>query len=138
MKGRCFCGAVGYELTAPIQDVYYCHCRDCQRLSGSAFHVLGIVEQGGLNVTGEVRSYTHPTEDGAALTRHFCPVCGTPVYNHSSRFTDIHMFTIHTLEDPESVKASFEIWTRSKSRHARIKPGITGYPRGAMDGDGSG
>ena len=136
MKGRCFCGAVRFELTAAVQNVYYCHCRDCQYLSGSAFQVLGIVQRGGLKLqAGRLTAFRHPTEDGSELTRHFCSTCGTPIYNNSSRFDDIHMFSVSTLDDADRLRPDFEIWTRSKCAYAQIEPGIRSHARGAMDGD---
>src|SRR5260370_24713374 len=37
LEGGCACGAVRYRLTAPPLIVHACHCRDCQKQSGSAF-----------------------------------------------------------------------------------------------------
>ena len=37
LEGGCACGAVRYKLTNTPLIVHACHCRDCQRLSGTAF-----------------------------------------------------------------------------------------------------
>jgi hypothetical protein len=37
--GGCQCGKVRYEIMAEPQMVYTCHCRDCQRLTSSAFSI---------------------------------------------------------------------------------------------------
>ncbi len=135
MKGKCFCGAVKYELTSQPQDAYYCHCRDCQYLSGSPFHVLGIVERGSVNlISGELSEYKHLAQDGSGMTREFCKICGTPLFVTSTRFEEIQMFTVNTLDEPENVKPSFEIWTTSKVSWANIQSGINSFPRGALDG----
>ncbi len=135
MKGKCLCGAVNYELTSQPQDAYYCHCRDCQYLSGSPFHVLGIVERGSVNlISGELSEYKHLAQDGSGMTREFCNICGTPLFVTSTRFEEIQMFTVNTLDEPENVKPSFEIWTTSKVSWANIQSGIISFPRGALDG----
>ena len=36
ITGGCNCGAVRYEVTAPLVGASYCHCRRCQRRSGTA------------------------------------------------------------------------------------------------------
>ena len=36
ITGGCNCGAVRYEVTAPLVRASYCHCRRCQRRSGAA------------------------------------------------------------------------------------------------------
>ena len=134
MKGRCFCGSVRYELTSKPQDSYYCHCRDCQYLSGSPFHVLGIVKRGSIHlISGELSEYKHSAQDGSGMTREFCPKCGTPVFVTSTRFEDIQMFTVNTLDEPEAVKPSFEIWTTSKVSWAKIQLEMNNFPQGALD-----
>ena len=40
--GGCQCGKIRYEISETPQSVYACHCRDCQRLTSSAFS-MGIV-----------------------------------------------------------------------------------------------
>lgn len=135
MKGKCFCGETRYELTSPPQQVYYCHCRDCQYLSGSPFHVLGIVERGSINlISGELSEYKHLAQDGSGMSREFCKKCGTPLFVTSTRFEEIQMFTVNTLDQPENVKPSFEIWTSSKISWANIPPEINSFLHGALDG----
>jgi hypothetical protein len=134
MEGRCFCGDIQYQLTSPPRDAYYCHCRDCQYLSGSPFHVLAIVELGCIDmIAGETAKHRHKTQDGSDMTREFCPNCGTPLFLTSSRFADIQMFTVNTLDDPEVIKPSFQIWTTSKVSWAEVSPGIRCHPHGALD-----
>ena len=137
IDGRCLCGSISYELLSEPEDVYYCHCRDCQILSGSAFHVLGVVRHDSLRIlSGEVAAYTHSTESGSQMTREFCPRCGTPLFVRSTRFPEIQMFTVSTLVEPESVKPSFEIWTTSKVSWSEIRDELKSFPQGALDGSG--
>ena len=37
VEGRCHCGAIAYEAEVKTDTIALCHCRDCQRLSGTAF-----------------------------------------------------------------------------------------------------
>jgi hypothetical protein len=134
MKGGCLCGSVRYELTSPPQEAYYCHCRDCQYLSGSPFHVLGIVERESINLTsGEISEYTHEAQDGSGMKREFCTKCGTPLFVTSTRFQDIQMFTVNTLDEPDSITPSFEIWTSSKVTWANIQLNNNSFKHGALD-----
>ena len=36
LTGGCNCGAVRYEISAPLVRASYCHCKRCQRRSGTA------------------------------------------------------------------------------------------------------
>ena len=35
LTGGCNCGAVRFEVTAPLVKAGYCHCQRCQRRSGT-------------------------------------------------------------------------------------------------------
>ena len=135
MNGQCFCGAVHYRLNTPPQATYYCHCRDCQYLAGSPFHLLAVVERNALQrQSGELSAHRHATQDGAEMTREFCSQCGSPLFLSSSRWDDISMLSVLSLDEPEVLKASFEIWTRSKSSLANIPEDIVSHLYGAQDG----
>jgi hypothetical protein len=40
IKGGCLCGAVRYTAEADPTSATVCHCRDCQKFTGSAFAAL--------------------------------------------------------------------------------------------------
>ena len=43
LTGGCLCGAVRYTTTADPLMTFVCHCRDCQRFTGSAFGALVVL-----------------------------------------------------------------------------------------------
>src|SRR5688572_11631663 len=56
LEGGCECGRVRYQLaTAPI-FVNCCHCRQCQRLSGSAFAINAMIEADRVELLGDAVS----------------------------------------------------------------------------------
>ncbi len=134
MKGQCHCAEIKYELTAELKEVYCCNCRDCQILSGSGYHLLGIVDRESIRVvSGELVEYKNPTDSGYEMKRHFCPTCSTPVFIESTRFRDIRMLLVSTLETPEIMEPSFEIWTKSKYDWADKQCNLKRYECGACD-----
>ena len=40
VTGGCLCGAIRYQASHRMSDAMACHCRRCQRLTGSAFLVM--------------------------------------------------------------------------------------------------
>jgi hypothetical protein len=44
LEGRCTCGHVRYRVSARPMFVHCCHCRWCQRETGSAFALNALVE----------------------------------------------------------------------------------------------
>ena len=78
LSGRCRCGAIEFDLTAPPIMTAACHCTGCQRMSGSAFSLTAMVPEGGLIVTkGE------PVIGGArtpGLEHYHCPDCKSWIF----------------------------------------------------------
>src|ERR1700730_598363 len=50
--GGCQCGKIRYEITEAPQSVYACHCRDCQRLTSSAFSMGLVVAEAAFKLSG--------------------------------------------------------------------------------------
>jgi hypothetical protein len=44
LEGGCACAAVRYRLASQPMFVHCCHCRDCQRQTGSAFVLNALIE----------------------------------------------------------------------------------------------
>jgi len=134
MKGRCFCNAIQFELQSKVQSAYYCHCRDCQIFSGSAFHVLGVIDHRSINMLqGNMAEFKHHTNSENVMTRTFCPDCGTPLFVRSTRYPEIQMFVLSTLDNPELVAPSFQIWCDSKMPWLEERDGLVSFSRGKLD-----
>src|SRR6266566_7052585 len=76
--GGCQCGKVRYEITEEPQSVYTCHCRDCQRLTSSAFSLGIVVPEKGFRLMGlEARQLQRTADSGRVNIRLVCPECGS-------------------------------------------------------------
>jgi hypothetical protein len=76
--GGCQCGKVRYEITEAPQFVYTCHCKDCQRLTSSAFSLGMVVPESGFHLRGiEPRPLQRIADSGQTNTRWVCPECGS-------------------------------------------------------------
>jgi hypothetical protein len=85
LTGRCLCGDVRYEISAPLGPVIYCHCSQCRRASGSAFATNASVAAKSFRITsGKDRLVEYESSPGKL--RRFCGRCGSPV---SSRMRDV-------------------------------------------------
>lgn len=81
IDGRCHCGAVAYEADVDRDQVFLCHCEDCQVFSGAPFRTRIIARADRFRVTrGTPRVYEKRAESGARRLMHFCGECGTQVY----------------------------------------------------------
>jgi hypothetical protein len=112
LTGGCACGAIRYRLSAKPYDTGWCHCRVCQRVSGSAGMVFTtvaigdfVVEQG-LGTLGRFRS----TSFGE---RGFCQDCGAPLTIHVRHQPGEIDIAVGSLDDPDAVSPGFHLYVDS-------------------------
>ena len=113
LNGGCACGSIRYECKSEPMLEYKCHCRACQRASGSGFAALLWVPIDKLHLTAnEPKYYAVDADSGRQLKRGFCPDCGSHVLLHPG-FPDIIFIVVSSLDDPSEFKPQQEIWTSS-------------------------
>ena len=84
IDGACHCGHIAYQAEVDPNEVYVCHCTDCQTISGSAFRwAVPIAEEAFALVKGEPKTYIKKAESGAMSHQLFCPECASPLYSIS-------------------------------------------------------
>src|SRR5215470_2525146 len=67
--GGCACGAIRYECSAAPIFALNCHCRDCQRATGTAYASVLRVPAKAFRVTqGEPRFYTVTADSGNTVS----------------------------------------------------------------------
>ncbi len=128
--GGCLCGAVRYVATEAPSFVYYCHCVDCRKAAGTAFHVGMVVPAASVNWTGTPREYAKTAESGRDIVRGFCGDCGGQLYSNVSYDPALVSLKAGTLDDPSPVRPATEIWARSKVDWADLPGDLQSFPRG--------
>ena len=115
-EGGCACGAVRYRLGAEPLIVHACHCRDCQRLTGSAFVVNLWLERSHVEVLGAPpRSHALRAGSGQCHEVFFCATCGTTLWSrYHAPPGDTWFVRAGTLDEPAAVTPDVHIFTRSK------------------------
>ncbi|MBV8888649.1 MAG: GFA family protein [Alphaproteobacteria bacterium] len=115
--GGCACGAVRYRLTAAPMIVHACHCRDCQRLTGSAFAVNLWIERALVEASG-AEPVAFPVPPGGSGKPHdvfACARCSTHLWSkYHAAPGDTLLVRAGTLDDPAAVAPDVHIFTRSK------------------------
>ena len=101
-EGGCLCGRVRYAVKSPPMRVTICHCRFCQRATGSAYLVEPIFAKSDMDViSGEPKIYAHRSEgSGKMVDVHFCDHCGTKLFLSFERFPDVVGVYGGTFDDP--------------------------------------
>jgi len=116
-EGGCTCGAVRYRMTSAPLFVHCCHCRWCQRETGSAFAVNALIEADRVEVlVGTPRLVNTPSESGKGQKIVRCPQCWVALWsNYATAVGDkIRFVRAGSLDDPDSVAPDIHIFTQSK------------------------
>lgn len=132
-EGGCLCRAVRYRVKDEPVRASVCHCRNCQRRTGSAFGIGAYFKDGDVEIEGEVKSYEYRSdESGRSLRTQFCPVCGTTVTWTAEAFPGIRAVAGGTFDDPDWLKIDRHGWTRSRHKWFVFPPGVQIFDKGAL------
>lgn len=129
LTGGCACGAVRYQLEADPLIVHACHCRDCQRITGSAFVINIWIERRFVKSNGgELKSFKLTGGSGQPHEVFFCPVCGTYLWSDYHGAPGKSLFIrAGTLDTPAAVAPDVHIFTRSKLPWVRLPEGARSF-----------
>lgn len=81
-KGHCACGTIRYEVKRPPLFVHCCHCRRCQRETGSAFAHNALIEADNVTLlAGAPEIIDTPSDSGKGQLISRCPDCKVAVWS---------------------------------------------------------
>ena len=122
LSGGCACGATRYECDADPLIMLNCHCRDCQKASGSAYAAIVVVPKAAIQIRGEPRYYKVVGQSGKATERGFCASCGSPLTVTSERRPGVIGLQAASLDDPSTYQPVMDVFTSSAQRWDHLDP----------------
>jgi hypothetical protein len=131
LEGGCSCGAVRYRLTHAPMIVHACHCRDCQKQSGSAFVVNLWIERKFVEPSGTAPAVFSVPPGGSGKPHHVyrCPDCSAALWSkYHAAPGDTVLLRAATLDDPSQITPDVHIFTRSKAPWLDLPPGARAFP----------
>lgn len=108
-----------------------CHCKECQRQSGSAFGMgLFIPKERFLLIQGTLKTFTRSSDSGRPVVCSFCPDCGNRIIHEPSALPTMVNVRAGTLDDTTWLKPTVQAWTVSKQPWlgVGIEPSFEGQP----------
>ncbi|MEV4420860.1 GFA family protein [Patulibacter sp. NPDC049589] len=78
LTGGCGCGAVRFEITAPLVAAAYCHCTRCQHRTGTAAQASAKTVDGSFRLLAGEASLGRWKPGG--FDKVFCASCGSAVF----------------------------------------------------------
>ncbi|MGI9523228.1 MAG: GFA family protein [Hyphomicrobiaceae bacterium] len=98
-KGRCLCDAVQFDLLSEPVATGQCHCKDCQRASGTGHMSLAFFKEDDVVVRGDTKSFAVKAESGNTNTRHFCSNCGGRLFGQNSGRPGVTAVAVGSIDD---------------------------------------
>jgi hypothetical protein len=137
------CGNVRYKTLADPLRVTICHCRFCQRFTGSSYLREPIFRKQDVVFEGvPTRTYDHRSDSsGKRVTLKFCGRCGTTLCLDLERFPDVLGLCGGTFDDPDWFDRSSgkcrHIFIRSAQRDLVLPAGVHLFEEHAIELDGT-
>ncbi len=130
IQGRCACGKVSYSSSAAEPAFTgLCHCKTCQRASGSAFSVVLAVPDASLTIDGALKSFVSQGDSGKSIERQFCPECGSTVVDRAELMPGITMINVGTLDDTSWVKPGMQIYCEAAQPWVSLEGDMAKFPK---------
>ncbi|TML66726.1 MAG: GFA family protein [Actinobacteria bacterium] len=106
LRGGCMCGGVRFEVTEAPAHAGYCHCRRCQRRTGTAASISARIAPGSLRILeGEELIKAYEPEDG--FHKLFCSVCGSALWSRHPTDPDVISVRLGAFDDDPGVRPSY-------------------------------
>ena len=122
--GACTCGFVRYRMTSGPLFVHCCHCRWCQRETGSAFALNAMIEADRVALlSGEVEVVNTPSNSGKGQKISRCPQCRIALWsNYAGAGDAVRFVRVGTLDDPDRLPPDIHVFTASKQPWVVLPP----------------
>jgi hypothetical protein len=133
LQGGCLCGAVRFEISAPLLSAGYCHCTHCQRRTGTGSSANGRVPQEGFRLLQgdkQLRAYEPPS----GVPKLFCATCGSALFS-GEPFSDAEVAVrLGALDRDPGIRPGHRQFVDSAASWEPLpEDGLPRYPRSSRE-----
>ncbi|WP_425601994.1 GFA family protein [Shewanella insulae] len=129
VKGACQCGGVTYELHSAPLMVVACHCKECQKLSTSAFSITAVVNADSIEFQGEMAEWSRVADSGNVNGAKFCPTCGNRIYHFDPKDPSKIKLKPSNLSDTSLIVPTSHVWVSEKQSWFTIPDGVAVFDK---------
>ena len=130
VKAHCQCGQLSVDLPDFTPAVVACHCKYCQRRSGSPFGVLAYYPAELLKIEGGAVRFERRADSGGSLETFFCGVCGSTVYARASKHPAMLGIAVGAVADPDFQRPMRSVWETTMHAWVSIPGEVQHFPEG--------
>lgn len=117
--GSCLCSRIRFELDADPGEFGYCHCRACQKASGSAYAANAPIDR--QHVRFVASETLREFESSPGKIRSFCANCGSPIYAYLTRSPELLRIRLGTLDTHFAMQPRAHTWVSEKAAWESIQ-----------------
>jgi hypothetical protein len=131
LDGGCTCRAVRYRMSSAPLFVHCCHCRWCQRETGTAFALNALIEADRVVVLeGSPEVVNTPSNSGKGQKIARCPHCRIALWsNYAGAGDRLRFVRVGTLDAPDRLPPDIHIFTASKQPWVVLPSGTPAVPQ---------
>ncbi len=130
VSGSCLCGAVKYTFDrAQVLSAHHCHCKDCQRVTGSGKATFAMVPEAAIQQQGELKFYTVTGSDGSHVARGFCKQCGSGVMSYVEEMSELRFVKAGGMDDSGWLEVDSSFWGCSAQAWSPVDAGVTVFEK---------
>jgi hypothetical protein len=119
-EGGCECGRIRFRIEGEPISVHCCHCRQCQKITGSAFALNAMIEAERVEVVAGAEAL-----EGK---RGRCPDCQALLWGTHRFFGESILFLrVGTLDEGEKLAPNAHFFTRSKHSWVSVPEGVRAF-----------
>ena len=119
-NATCACGSVTLCCSGDPAVVSLCHCKACQKRTGSAYGLAAFFDQSDVRISGATHQFRRASDSGFDVVFHFCPACGSTVYWTPLRKPGMIAVAVGAFADPDFPAPGQEVHT--DCRHGWVPP----------------
>ena len=112
--GKCLCGEVTVRVDKPPAIMARCHCRDCQRTSGTGHATNALFADIDVDLRGPVASFTVQADSGNDISRSFCLTCGSRLFNTTAKRPGFVAVAAGLFEDSSWFEPQLALFLRTR------------------------
>lgn len=129
-QGSCLCGEVKVKITGSLEQFFICHCRHCQKGTGSAYAANLFSSKAILRITSGIDKIQTFKLTNSRHSKSFCLICGSALPHYQMDGT-LLVVPAGCLETALRIKPNAHIFTDSKANwehQLSTIPSIGGQP----------
>ena len=124
-SGGCLCKKISYKFDrSHVISAHHCHCRDCQKSTGSGKATILLIPNESLQINGELKYYTVTGSAGSNISRGFCAECGSPLISFVKENPDIKFIKAGSIDDSAWINADSNFWSSTAKSWSPVDESI--------------